>query len=189
MHMLVEDGSFDRIDFTVKPMEKGEYDNCVFAGCNFSDSDLKEMIFVDCTFDTCNLSMAKLRNATIRNCAFKCCKMLGLRFSDCNQFGLSASFEKCNLNLSSFYKTKFKKTLFTHCTLHEVDFTESDFSGSLFTECDFAKAGFENTDIQKADLRTCINYSIDPEKNRIKKAKFSLPGVTGLLDKYDIEID
>lgn len=187
--MLIEDGSFDRVDFTVKPLEKGEYDNCVFTGCTLSDSDLKDMIFVDCTFDACNLSMAQLSTTTIRDCAFKSCKMLGLHFADCNQFGLSASFEKCNLNLSSFYKTKFKKTLFANCALNEVDFTESDFSGSLFAECDFAKARFENTTIEKADLRTSFNYSIDPERNRIKKAKFSLMGITGLLDKYDIEID
>ena len=30
---------------------------------------------------------------------------------------------------------------------------------------------------------------IDPEINRIKKAKFSLTTISGLLDKYEIEID
>ncbi len=39
------------------------------------------------------------------------------------------------------------------------------------------------------DFRTSFNYSIDPQLNRIKKAKFSLPGIAGLLDKYDIVID
>ncbi|MGB5462457.1 MAG: pentapeptide repeat-containing protein, partial [Aureibaculum sp.] len=33
------------------------------------------------------------------------------------------------------------------------------------------------------------NYSIDPEKNPIKKAKFSQDGIGGLLDKYDIVIE
>jgi len=33
-----------------------------------------------------------------------------------------------------------------------------------------------------------VNYSIDPEKNKIKKARFSTAGIAGLLDKYDIEI-
>jgi hypothetical protein len=50
-------------------------------------------------------------------------------------------------------------------------------------------ARFENTIIEKADLRTSYNYSIDPENNRIKKAKFSLAQIAGLLDKYNIEID
>jgi fluoroquinolone resistance protein len=43
--------------------------------------------------------------------------------------------------------------------------------------------------LEKADLRTAYNYSIDPSINKIKKAKFSLPGVVGLLSKYDIEIE
>ena len=50
-------------------------------------------------------------------------------------------------------------------------------------------AAFENTILEKADFRTSFNYSIDPGKNRIKKAKFSLAGIAGLLEKYDIEID
>jgi len=33
------------------------------------------------------------------------------------------------------------------------------------------------------------NYSIDPELNKIKKARFSTQGIAGLLDKYDIEIE
>ncbi len=32
-------------------------------------------------------------------------------------------------------------------------------------------------------------YSIDPENNWISNAKFSFPGVMGLLDKYHIEVE
>ena len=55
--------------------------------------------------------------------------------------------------------------------------------------CDLTDTKFENTVIEKADFRTSFNYSIDPYLNRIKKAKFSLTNITGLLDKYDIEIE
>ena len=47
---------------------------------------------------------------------------------------------------------------------------------------------FTDTIFEKKDFRTATSYSIDPEKNTIKKARFSLGGVAGLLDKYDIEI-
>jgi hypothetical protein len=50
-------------------------------------------------------------------------------------------------------------------------------------------ATFENTNLEKADFRTSFNYSIDPEINRIKKAKFALPEVLGLLNKYDLVIE
>jgi fluoroquinolone resistance protein len=47
---------------------------------------------------------------------------------------------------------------------------------------------FDRTNLEKADFRSAGNYSIDPTTNKIKKARFSLDGVAGLLDKYDIEI-
>jgi uncharacterized protein YjbI with pentapeptide repeats len=115
--------------------------------------------------------------------------MLGLHFENCNKFGLSVSFDNCNLSHSSFYQLKLKMTTFKNSNFHEVDFTECDLTGSVFDSCDFMKATFENSIIEKADFRTSFNYSIDPEKNRIKKAIFSLTGIAGLLDKYDIEID
>jgi uncharacterized protein YjbI with pentapeptide repeats len=73
--------------------------------------------------------------------------------------------------------------------LHEVDFTEADLTAAKFENCDLQRTIFANTILEKSDFRTAFNYSIDPEINRIKKAKFSLPGVLGLLAKYAIEID
>jgi hypothetical protein len=49
-------------------------------------------------------------------------------------------------------------------------------------------ATFENTILEKADLRTAYNYSIDPTMNKIKKAMFSKAGISGLLDRLDIDI-
>lgn len=69
-----------------------------------------------------------------------------------------------------------------------MDFAECDLSGSMFDNCDLARAKFDRTNLKKADFRTSYNYSIDPEKNRITKAKFSMTGIVGLLDKYDIEV-
>lgn len=115
--------------------------------------------------------------------------MLGLRFEQCDPFNLSLAFDTCQLNHSSFYRLKLKKTLFKNCQLQESDFTDTDLSGALMDNCDFAGSTFENTNLEKADLRTAFNYAIDPELNRIKKAQFSLHGVTGLLLKYDIEIE
>jgi uncharacterized protein YjbI with pentapeptide repeats len=105
------------------------------------------------------------------------------------EIGLSVNFDNCNLNHSSFYKTKLKKTLFKNIKLHEADFTGSDLTSCVFDNCDLTRTNFENTILEKADFRTSFNYSIDPEKNRIRNARFSLSGVPGLLDKYDIEID
>jgi uncharacterized protein YjbI with pentapeptide repeats len=80
-------------------------------------------------------------------------------------------------------------TRFKNCELKETDFTECDLMNSIFERCDLMDAKFENTVLEKVDFRTSFNYSINPEINKIKKAKFSLSAIAGLLDKYDIEID
>lgn len=93
------------------------------------------------------------------------------------------------MTLSSFFKLKMKSTRFENCNLQEADFTQSDLSGSVFENCDLQKAIFDNTNLERVDFRTSFNYVIDPDKNRIKKAKFSRTDVFGLLEKYDIEIE
>ena len=50
-------------------------------------------------------------------------------------------------------------------------------------------ASFDRTNLEKADLRTANNYTIDPAINRVKKARFAYPGVLGLLRNYDLRID
>lgn len=82
-----------------------------------------------------------------------------------------------------------KKTIFRNCQLHEVDFTECDLTAAIFDNCDFTGAAFDDTILEKADFTSAYNYIIDPDKNKIKKAKFSYSGIIGLLAKHDIEIN
>jgi len=185
----IEGESFERCDYRNNPLPKGEYECCQFLSCDFSDGDLSNCKFTDCEFAGCNLSLAKLSNAIFRDVIFKDCKMLGLQFNSCNEFGLSFSFENCILNHCTFHKTKIIKTHFKNSQLQEVDFTGCDLTSSFFDNCDLLRATFHNTIIEKTDFRTSYNYSIDPEINRIKKAKFSIDGICGLLEKYDIVID
>ncbi|HBQ61166.1 MAG TPA: hypothetical protein DD671_16485, partial [Balneolaceae bacterium] len=126
---------------------------------------------------------------TIRDCRFLECKMVGLQFDSCNDFSFSAEFESSNLNLSSFYGVKLNNGSFKNCSLQEVDFTQTQLKETLFENCDLAKAVFSATLLQKADLTTSYNYSIDPELNQIRGAKFSLQGLPGLLDKYGIVVE
>ena len=82
-----------------------------------------------------------------------------------------------------------KSTKFKNCNLKEVDFTETDLTSAVFENCELISAVFERTILEKADLRTSHNFSIDPELNRIKKSRFTLNNIRGLLDKYNIDIE
>lgn len=98
-------------------------------------------------------------------------------------------FKNCNLSHASFFKLKIKKTVFRESQLQETDFAECDLTSSVFDRCDLTGAQFERTNLEKADFRTSVNYSINPEMNRLKKAMFSVSGLPGLLEKYDIYIE
>ena len=54
--------------------------------------------------------------------------------------------------------------------------------------CDLQLTLFMNTKLEGVNFRTSFNYSIDPELNRIRKAKFSMHSIAVSLDKNDIEI-
>lgn len=68
-------------------------------------------------------------------------------------------------------------------------FAECDLKKSVFDECDLDRAVFKQANLENADFMTAYNYSINPERNRMKNARFALPGVIGLLDQYDIIIE
>lgn len=189
LQAFTQDQIFDKLDFTQEPLTKGEYENCKFTNCNFEETNLNDIKFMDCNFQDCNWSLVQLNGTVLREVKFKDCKMLGLQFETCNDFGLSFSFENCQLNHSTFFQMNIKKTIFRNCQLREIDFSESNLSNVIFDNCDLAQAIFINTVLDKADFRTAYNYSIDPESNRLKKAKFSILGISGLLDKYDLIIE
>jgi uncharacterized protein YjbI with pentapeptide repeats len=188
MDAYLEDQTFEKLDAKTSPLAKGGYDHCSFVNCDLASANLSEIKFIDCRFSGCNLSMASVSAAVFREVEFTDCKMMGILFNQANKFGLSARFEGCILDHSSFYQAKIKKTNFLRCQLKQVDFTGCDLTGSVFEACDLSGAVFENTLLEKADLRGATGYTIDPETNRIRTAKFSLAGLPGLLAKYGIEI-
>ena len=91
--------------------------------------------------------------------------------------------------MSTFTGLMLKKTRFIDCQIRECDFTDADLKNSVFINCNLAGSTFENTNLDFADLKTSYNYKIDPELNNIKNASFSWPAASGLVSKYNIDID
>lgn len=161
----------------------------MFVGCDFTKSDLNDNSFEDCIFENCNFTMTSVNETGFGNALFKECKILGVDFSVCNKFRFSFSFYKCNLDYCVFYNSKLQKTKFDKCTLRETDFSEANLTASIFSECDLTDAVFDNTILEKADFRTASHYSINPEVNKLKKAKFSKCNLEGLLYKHQLDIE
>lgn len=187
--LLLQEKIYEKLDYTTQALKKGEYDNCTFYNCNFSSVDLTGMVFTECVFNDCNFTMANLKGTAFKEVEFNGCKMTGLNFSICEPFLLAMQFSDCQLNLASFYGLKLKNIRFKKCNLEESDLVQADFRGASFDECNLRNAVFENTNLEKADLRSAVNFSLDPENNRIEGAKFSLDGLPGLLNKYNLDIE
>lgn len=186
---LLQNKKFEKIDFTVSTPDSTEYEDCLFTNCNFYNGNLTDISFEKCTFEGCDFSLAKLNNTVFIDVQFLNCKLLGLHFEDCSKFILTFFFENCILKLSSFYKLHMKKTRFVNCNLQETDFSGADLSGAVFDGCDLHRAIFDLTKLEKADFYTSFQYSINPEKNKLKKARFSRREVIGLLNQYDLRIE
>lgn len=186
---LIQEKTFSKVNFTTSPLPKAEYDNCLFACCIFTDANIANITFTECVFQGCNLSMAQAGHTALKNVKFINCKMTGFNFSHCDPFLLQVEFDECILQLASFYKLKLKNTNFNNCNLREADFTEADLTSASLNGCDLTHAIFRDTNLEKSDLRNATNYSIDPDMNKLKKAKFSRDGIAGLLDKHQIIIE
>ncbi len=165
------------------------YDNCRFLHLDLSAMDFSGAQFIDCRFEHCNLSGVKLLGTSFRDVVFSQCKMIGVHFEDCHAVFFDAVFRECNLDLSSFFKRKLAGKAFTGCSLRETDFTEADLGGVSFAGADLHGAIFDQCNLEKADFREAAGYALDPERNRVKKARFGIEGLSGLLGKYDLSIE
>ncbi len=190
MEALVhEHKTFEKVSYTGKEAKSREFEYCTFKTCDFSNTDFSHSRFSDCTFIGCNLSMLKLHRAALHNVSFQECKLLGVNFSECDDFIFSVRFENCILDYASFMQKKMAKTQFIASSLKNVAFANATLDKAVFEKTDLGGAVFNGTQLKEADFTTAFNYDIDPELNNIRRAKFSLYGVSGLLTKHGIRIE
>jgi len=180
--------TFDKIVLINTKVSNREFEDCVFRNCDFSNSDFSNNTFMDCEFINCNLSMTNLAGTSLKTVHFSNCKLMGIQFTKCTDFMFTVSFNDCILDYASFSNKKMPKTRFSSCSMKEVSFIGSDLSGSIFDNCNLENSIFNETQLKEVNFLTAYNYKIDPEYNPMRKAKFSMEGIPGLLDKYDIKI-
>ncbi|MEO6520323.1 MAG: pentapeptide repeat-containing protein [Mucilaginibacter sp.] len=187
--LFYADQVFDKTSFPHKAHQEAVFENCTFKGCDLSELNFSATDFIDTSFETCNFSLAKFSDTGLKNVTFKGCKLSGVNLSNCKDFLFSANFEDCILDYASFHKKKNKKAKFVNCSMKSTDLTEADLSEVIFQNCDLQAAEFGRTILTGANFTTSYNFSIDPEQNQIRKAKFSQQGLAGLLFKYGIVVE
>ena len=166
-----------------------ELEHCHFISCDFSSTDLANKRFFDCLFERCNVSLASLAGTGLQNVAFQECKLSGLQFTACRDMLFEVHFDRCQLSYASFYGKRLPGTPFIQCNLTDADFTSADLTNAVFQECTLNGAVFQQTQLNGADFRTATGFLIDPDSNPLKKARFRLEGLPGLVSKYGVIVE
>ena len=186
--LIMEDREWNDLDWKASPPPVGSYDQCRFIRCDLSGAVLRGYHFTDCQFSDCDVSNADLRGVVFNDAVFTGCKLTGLHFEDCHSIPFGVYFKACILTLASFTKMMLRKTIFEDCRLTETDFSGADLREAVFTGSDLDRAIFSGCNLEKADLRRVFHCTIDPAQNRMRKARFSLDGLPGLLSAYGLDI-
>lgn len=172
--------------FSENEIKFKEYEECTFSHCDFTNCNFSGVAFTDSNFDNCNFKEAEINYVGLRNVQFNNCDFTNVNFAMTDQLLFEFHFKDCLLDYSKFYALKLKQMTFTNCSMIAADFMGTDLTAVLFDNCNLHQAVFTDAKAEKADFVTSYNFTIDPEKTRLKKAQFSKDGLKGLLSKYEI---
>jgi fluoroquinolone resistance protein len=178
---------FENINYEDKIVEGREFFDCTFYKSNLKGCTFLECIFEKCTFEDCDLSLIKVKRTALTGIHVINSKAIGILWCDASN-PFSVSFNNSQISYSNFYGKNMKKGQFIKCMAEDVDFSECNLSSSNFTGTDLSNVRFFNTDLTGANFVDAANYFIDPRTNKVKNARFNLPGALSFLAALDIKL-
>jgi uncharacterized protein YjbI with pentapeptide repeats len=164
-----------------------EFYNCSFEECKFNECSFKACTFEGCSFSTCDLSVIKIIDSSFHNVVLTGSKVVGINWSETTS--IDVSFLNCVLNGSTFFGLNLTNLKMVDCIAKDVNFTEANLCKGDFTGTDFFGSRFLNTNLSFANFAQSKNYNINPQINKFKKTKFSLPDAISLLSNLDIILE
>lgn len=179
---------FEKTFERLTEIPRGEFEACHFKHIQGSESHLSRQSFVGCTFEQCHFNLIQVQETKFQDCLFKDCQLLGVAFEKVYKIGLEIRFEDCWLDHASFVGLPLTKTPFLRCRLTGVDFSGADLREADFSGSSLHQAQFFNTRLEKADFRQAEGFDINPQHNKLKKTKFNISGLPGLLRATGIDI-
>jgi uncharacterized protein YjbI with pentapeptide repeats len=167
-----------------------EFIDCKFQRCSLVESVLRDCRFIDCVFLGCDLSLVQAPNSVFSAVRFEDSKILGVNWTLANwsapRLGEPMVFSRCAISHSTFIGLHLQGIQIKDCVAANVDFREADLSQADFSGTDLSDSLFGNTNLEEADLSGARDYHIDPGKNTLRGARFSLPEALALLYHMDI---
>ena len=161
---------------------------CRFERCGLREGVLTATRMIDCVFEQCDLSMIQIGAAVFKDCQFENCRLLGIDWGAAEEL-VGLRFRNSTLNHNLFSGASPKDLIIAECTVREAIFEQSDLKKSDFRQSDFSGTTFVDCDLRGADFREAKGVFLDPLRNRMNKARFSLPEAVDLLRAMEIDLD
>jgi fluoroquinolone resistance protein len=184
------DQVFKEIRLERDELASSEFYDCAFLRCSFVETIFRNCRFVNCAFQRCDLSLVQVVGSTFSSTRFEDSKVIGVDWTKAEwpTTGLAkpVGFFRSALSHSTFIGLRLRGIQIRDCVAVDVDFRETDLSQANFAGTDLAQSLFSDTDLTEADLSRARNYHIDPGRNVLSQARFSLPEAMALLYSMDI---
>jgi fluoroquinolone resistance protein len=184
------DQAFKEVRLEHDQLVSSEFYDCAFVRCSFVETVFRNCRFVNCAFQRCDLSLVQVAGSTFSATRFEDSKVIGVDWTQAEwpTAGLAnpVGFFRSAISHSTFIGLRLRGIQIRDCVAVDVDFREADLSQADFAGTDLAHSLFSDTDLTEADLSQTRNYHIDPGRNVLRQARFSLPEAMALLYSMDI---
>lgn len=185
--------TFKQVQFKSEQFDSIDFFECEFFQCSFLECSFNISRFVDCFIKDSDFSLIQIPGTTFSSVRIDTSKVIGINWTQAiwrdSPLGKIPGFYKSILSHSTFLGLDLSDVQIVECVAQDVDFREAMLRRANLQKTDFEQSLFLNTILTEADFRGARNYRIDPSRNRISQAKFSLPEAMGLLYSMDIDLD
>jgi fluoroquinolone resistance protein len=176
---------FENVIWEEKNIVGKNFDHCQFYKCSLKGCFFEDCYFEKCTFEECDLSLIKFKDTSMSGVQINGSKAIGIVWHSANN-PLSVNFNNSRISYANFFGKNLKKAKFINCIADEVDFTNCNLTQADFEGTELRNAIFSNCDLTQANFVKAVNYSINLNNNKTKKATFSLPEALSFLYSLDI---
>lgn len=131
------------------------------SSVDFTDSNIRDSVFVDCTISESDFTRADLRDTQFKEEAHAAMTISGSSFREADMRGVEFKFSHAISN-SDFTEANLENTDlsergFSYCTLHRTKFREASLEGARLSHndvqnADFSESSCSGIDLWKADL-------------------------------------
>jgi uncharacterized protein YjbI with pentapeptide repeats len=188
-----EEKEFEGLKSNGATIEGSTFLDCSFVNCSLVEVILQSCRFQRCKFLACDMSLLEIPGSEFQSVIFEESKLVGVNWTkakiDLPALGKPHHFRSSMLNHSTFLNLDLQGLRMIECTAHEVDFREANLSEAVFSHTDLQGSLFMSTNLEAADFRLARNYDINPAKNNLSRAHFSLPEAMSLLYALDINLE